>query len=135
RAAASPGELDDEDYPHCERSPTGVRVESAWVESAFRCDVHFACAAVVAPIDAFADADHANCFAGSCFLPAEARWSWWPTFFYLEISNHEAERRNPNSRTLLRGIDAMRLSDDQAGYCRGLPPGPVRANPARKRIG
>ena len=61
------------------------------MESAIRFDVHSTCPALVAPVDAFPDASHANRFAGSCFLPAEARWASWQALSNLEVPNDEGE--------------------------------------------
>ncbi len=66
-------------------------------KSSSRSHLDSAFAADLAASDVVAHATDANCFAGSCFLPAETRWPWWATFFYLEIPNHEAERRDTNS--------------------------------------
>src|SRR5439155_6846921 len=95
----------------------------------------FSHAAGLAAADDFAHAGDANRLAWSDFLPTGTHRLWWTTFFYLEVTDNEAERRDTSSRAPFRKIDAGRLSDDEAGCLRRPAPGPFRANSACERSG
>ena len=61
-------------------------------KSGSRYYVHSAFAADLAAADDFAHAGDANRLAWSDLLPAETRWPWRKTFFYLEVPDNEGER-------------------------------------------
>src|SRR5207247_7178703 len=97
----------------CERTLGNVSAQGAWLQILSRSYLHFAFAPGLAAPDDFAHACDANRLSWPDFLPAETRWPWRKTFFYLEVPNNEAERRDAISRTLLPRIDAGRLPDDE----------------------
>ena len=51
--------------------------------------LHSARATDLVAADDLAHAGDAFRLAGTDFLPTETRWTWWKTFSYLEVPNHE----------------------------------------------